>query len=272
MISNFIGQHSIKPNAMRLRSISLSILMASIFLLTGCQSNVKTAHEEKQIKRAKIHYQIGLDALHKNQLPKAFEELMRSEKIDPKQPDVLDALAYAWRLRGNLKKSELYYKRAIRAGARSATYNNYGSLLLEMKRFSDAKIQLKKALEDPRYRNQFIAYINLGDALLGLEKFDDAIETYRKATVFNPKQLLSRLKEAQAYVASDRLNYARALYETMFREDKKNRAIIAGLLEVLTLQKDHATALAQLKIFIAESVSGLDRAWAADELAKLNRR
>ncbi len=252
-----------------LKTIGLAALMVSALLLVGCQSS--KADHEKELKRAKLHYQIGLDALHRNQLPKAFTELMRAEEIDPKQPEVLDALAYAWRLRGNLEKSESYYKRAIRSGAGSATYNNYGNLLLEMNRFADAKRQLEKAIEDPRYRNQFKAYINLGDALLGLKKFDDAIKAYRQASIFNPKQTLSRIKEAQAYVSYSRLNYAQALYETILREQPGNRAAMEGLLEVLRLRKDFPAARAQLRMFRERSVSELDRAWAADELERLSR-
>lgn len=261
---------TINLKTINLSAIRLAILIICALLLVGCQSNANKVDQEKQLKRAKLHYQIGLDALHKNQLPKAFEELMLAEEIDPNQPEVLALLAHAWRLHGNFEKSESYYKRAIRSGAGSATHNNYGSLLLELNRFSDAKIQLEKALEDPRYRNQFIAYINLGDALLGLQKLDDAIHAYRQASAFNPRQTISRIKEAQAYVAYNRLNYARALYETMLREEPKNRAAIEGLLKVLKLQKDISTAQAQLKTFREHSVSELDRAWAADELEKLS--
>lgn len=253
-----------------LKPINLIVLILCALLLAGCQSNNKVDNE-KQIKRAKLHYQIGLDALHKNQLPKAFEELMLAEDMNPNQANVLDALAYAWRLHGNLEKSESYYKRAIRSGAGSATYNNYGNLLLKLNRFSEAKTQLEKALDDPRYPKQFIAYINLGDALLGLKKHDDAIHAYQQAKAFNPRQTLSSIKEAKAYVAYGRLNFARALYETMLREGPKNQAAIEGLLEVLALQKDIAAARGQLKKFREQSVSELDRAWAADELEKLSR-
>ncbi len=247
------------------------LAVAVLILLSGCSASNKPSDED-QIKRAKLHYQLGLDALYKNQLPKAFEEFMLAEEIDPKQSDVLDALGYAWRLRGNLDKSESYYKRALRAGAGSATHNNYGSLLLQMKKYEAAKKQLKKALEDPRYRNQFMAFINLGDAYLGLNQFDEAIRTYQKAGSFSLKQMLSRIKEAEAHVAYNQLNYARALYEGMFKEEPANRAVLEGLVGVLKLQNDRSTARQRLGTFMEQStISELDRAWAADTMIKLNR-
>mgnify|MGYP005843811161 CR=1 FL=1 len=252
-------------------TITLAMMAAALLLLSGCSASNKPSDED-QLKRAKLHYQLGLDALYRDQLPKAFEEFMLAEEIDPDLPEVLDGLGYAWRLRGNLEKSESYYKRALRAGAGSATHNNYGSLLLQMKKFDQAKVQLKKALEDPRYRNQFMAYINLGDAYLGSDEFDEAIRTYRKAGRFGLNQTLSRMKEAEAHVAYNQLNYAQALYEEIFKEQPANRSAIEGLVNVLKLRNDRNTARQRLSIFMEQpSISALDRAWAADTMIRLNR-
>lgn len=250
---------------------ALALLTTALLMLSGCSGSNKPSDED-QLKRAKLHYQLGLDALYKDRLPKAFEEFMLAEEIDPNQSEVLDALGYAWRLRGNLEKSEVYYKRALRAGAGSATHNNYGSLLLQMKKFEKAKEQLTKALEDPRYRNQFMAYINLGDAYLGLNEFDEAIRTYRKAGSFNLKQTLSRIKEAEAHIAYNQLNYAQVLYEDMFNEEPDNRAVIEGLVRVLKLRDDRNTARQRLGNFMEQpSISKQDRTWAAETMMKLNR-
>ena len=251
--------------------ISVAFVTTALLLLTGCAGSNKPS-DENQLKKAKLHYQLGLDALSKNQLPKAFEEFMISEEIDPNQPEVLDALGWAWRLRGNLEKSESYYKRALRAGAGSATHNNYGSLLLQMEKFDKAKVQLKKALEDPRYRNQFMAFINLGDAYLGLNEFDEAIRAYRRAGTFGLNRTFPRIKEAEAHVAYKQLNYAQALYEEMFKEEPANRAVVEGLIGVLKLQNDRNTARQRLASFMEQpSISALDRAWASDAMIKLNR-
>lgn len=247
-----------------------SVIILATLLLAGCQGGAnKQLSEENQLKRIKIHYQIGLDALHKNQLPKAFDELMKAEAIDSHNVEVLDTLAYAWRLRGNFEKSESYYLRAIRSGGGSSTHTNYGSLLLEMKRYAEAKVQIDKALEDPRYRSQFIAYILLGDAMLGLDRFDEAVKAYRQAGRLNPEQNLSRIREAEAFVAFKRHNYARALYETILRESSGDRAAIEGLIKLLELRNDRAAARKHLKAFISGSASELDRAWAIDELDRL---
>lgn len=245
------------------------IFVTAAALLGGC-SGSRDTDDETQQRRAKLHYQIGLDALQKNQLPKAFEELMLAEKIDPEMPEALDTLGYAWRLRGNQKKSEEYYKRAIRAGSGSISHTNYGSLLIEMKRYAEAKENLEKALKDPRYHGQFIANVLLGDANMGLEKYEEAMDAYRQAGRLNPNQTLTRIKEAKVFIALEKPNFALALYETMLREDPTNRGALEGALELYALQKERTLARYHLQNFISHpSVSKQDRAWATSELVKL---
>ncbi len=250
----------------------ISTLLVCTSLLLSCQSTGTHMDTDKQNKRAKIHYQIGLDSLNRGQLAKAFDELMKSNSILPKQPEVLDALAYAWRLRGDLKQSEAFYKQALAAGAGSSTYTNYGGLLVALKRYQDAEKVLNKALEDPRYRNQYIAQIHLGDALLGLGKFDDAIKSYRLAGLLNPQQDISQLREAKAYVQTQRFNYAFALYETILRKTPNNRPALQGLIDLLHQQPNTKIARKYISAYIEHEKEPLNRAWAEDALIHLGQQ
>lgn len=247
----------------------LVVLLVSL-LLSACQP-AKKYEPEKQSKLANLHYQMGLNALHNGQLPKAFDELLQSNELQPGQPEVLDALAHAWRLRGDLEKAESFYKKSLQASSRSSTHNNYGSLLLQLKRYQEAESQFRTALDDPRYPNPEIAYINLGDALLEQGRFNDAIAAYRQATLLNRTQNLSRIKEAEAYLRYNRPHYAQALYETLLRKHPDNRGILQGLLALLKKHGNLGTARKQLETFREHAKDPLDKAWAADELDRLNR-
>jgi len=245
-------------------------LLLCIGLLTSCQT---TSHidQEKDSKRAKFHYQIGLDSLQRGQLPKAFDELMQSNKIVPDQPATLGALAYAWRLQGNMKQSESFYKQAIATGGSSSAYTNYGALLVSLQRYKEAEKLLRKALEDPRYRKQYIALIHLGDALAGQNQSTEAIANYRKAAMINPNQNISQLKEAQLYVKTGRLNYAQALYETMLRKQPTLRPALEGLIGLLIKRSNINAARKHLAHYLEKEKNPLNRAWANDELTRLGR-
>jgi len=227
------------------------MLMGSSLLLGACAGNRPVPDSpEVRVKKVESHYRLGLDALEKNNLPKAFDELLIAEQLGPGHAEVLDALGYAWRVRGDLEKSSSYYKHALAIEPAARTWNNYG------------------ALEDPRYPHPDFAYINLGDALLMQNRFDDAIAAYRQARLLNPLQDVSLMKEAQAYREHNRPEFARAMYETILRNSPANRQALEGL---LAMQQDEGEAKNQLQKFIKITQEPLDRAWAEEALKAMQR-
>jgi len=251
-------------------NIHRGLLLLLIMALGACSTAGKIDNPDKQAKLAYIHYRLGIDALSKQgMLPKAFHELIESDKILSDQPEVLDALAYAWLLRGNVKKSETFYLRAIYHGAGPATYNNYANLLNRMARFKEAEKAARKALDDPRYPNQDLAFINLGDALLGQGKTDPAMTAYQQANVFNPNNNIIKLRMAHAYYKQGKLREARLLYETILIKQPGNRAIVEGLLAVLKQQQDNRAVQAVLQQFNEHASAALDKAWAQNKLEEL---
>lgn len=245
------------------------LILCCILLVSFTACSGKNAQLEKEHKRAKLQYQIGIDALYKNQLPKAFEALIRSNEIRPNQPEVLDALAFAWRARGNNEQAEHYYKQAIQAGAGAATHTNYGSLLNALTRYSEAEKHLKIALTDPSYNNQYIAFINLGDALAGQQQFDGAIMNYRKAGLLQPRNTLPPLKEAQVYVMSNRWEYARSLYETLSRRYPADRVILQDYLALLSKMRDKNTARKLVANFQGQTTDPLQKSWANEQMKQI---
>jgi len=245
------------------------MLMGSSLLLGACAGNRPVPDSpEVRVKKVESHYRLGLDALEKNNLPKAFDELLIAEQLGPGHAEVLDALGYAWRVRGDLEKSSSYYKHALAIEPAARTWNNYGALLLTMKKPVEAETAFRKALEDPRYPHPDFAYINLGDALLMQNRFDDAIAAYRQARLLNPLQDVSLMKEAQAYREHNRPEFARAMYETILRNSPANRQALEGL---LAMQQDEGEAKNQLQKFIKITQEPLDRAWAEEALKAMQR-
>jgi len=243
-------------------------------LLTSCASSIshKKLDPAQQTKLAYIHYQLGLDALGKEgMLPKAFDELMESNAILPNQAHVMDALAYAWLLRGNLKKSESYYVKAIQYGASASIYNNYASLLNRLEHYLQAEKIARKALDDPRYPNQDLAFINLGNALLGQEKYQEAIKVFQQAKLFNVSNSLPNDRIAYTYYKQDKLREARLLYEAIIRKQHGNRDAVEGLIAVLNKQHDNNRARAVLNEYAQQAASPLDKAWALNQLDRLDR-
>jgi len=249
-----------------------AILLSITVVLSACSTMTPSASPELQAKRVDIHYKLGIDALNKGNLPKAFEELLRAESMNPNRSDVLGALGYAWQLRGNLDNANAYYRRAIKHDPSPATYNNYGGLMLRMNKPKDAEKYFRKALDDPRYRHPDIAYINLGDSLLFQDRFNEAIAAYRQARTLNRFQETSRIREAQAYVRYKRIAYARALYETILRDKPGNRQALEGLLYLLRKEGNISGVRKQLEHFHKLTSNPLNKAWAEEEIKRLSNQ
>jgi type IV pilus biogenesis/stability protein PilW len=254
---------------MRSRHALFLSLLAAVCLITACATNPQRPGEESTDKQVESHYLLGLDALEKNNLPKAFEELLHAEKLDPNRADVLDALGYAWRLRGDFDKSQAYYTRALSITPAARTWNNYGTLLLAMHKPKEAEAAFRKALDDPSYPHPDYAYINLGDALLMQNRLGDAIAAYREARLLNPQEDLSRLKEAAAYSSHGHPTFAIAMYETILRDSPANREALAGLIPLLEKQGNFNEARQQLNNFIKVTSEPMDKAWAEERLKSM---
>jgi type IV pilus assembly protein PilF len=245
-----------------------ALVLCCALTMSACATTTQK-EDDQQKKLAGLHYQLGVDALNKGLLPKAFDELMASNTMHPNQAEVLDALAYAWLLRGDLKKSESHYRKSLHIKARASTQNNYANLLNKMERFKEAESMARKALDDPRYPNQDLAFINLGDALLGQEKLDEAIRSYGQAQLFNSKSIRPQLKVANAYVQYNRLQEAQALYESLMLKHGNSRIVVMGMLTLLKKQNDSEEAKRVLTQFSNHATSANDKAWASGELEQL---
>ncbi len=250
----------------------LAPLLLCLAMLAGCQTAAKHEEADRQAKSAELHFRLGIDALSKNNMPKAFAELLHAEKLAPGRADILDALGIAWIKRGQPDKAEAYYRRAIHMSPPPSTYNNYGGLLLTMGKYKQAEAMFRRALDDPRYRHPDLAYINLGDALLAQNRFDEAIASYRQARQLNPIQQVSRLKEAQAYAKHGKTRYAKAMYEAILREHPTNRAAMQELLALLRKSGDRHEARDRLMVFSRHATRPEDIAWAQDEMGKLDQQ
>ncbi|MDQ6963821.1 MAG: tetratricopeptide repeat protein [Mariprofundales bacterium] len=242
-------------------SIVASLL--ALLLLAGCAGK-STQHNI--LKQGEVHYEMGVDALRKQNLPLAFRELLKAQSFLPDSAKVNAALALAWRYRGDLDRSAELYRRALRIKSVPATHNNYGSLLLQRGRLQQAEKQFRMALDDPRYVRQDMVLINLGDLYAAQGRYDDAIASYRRAGLINPAQNISKLREAAAFIASNRESYAEALLLTLLRQQPTSRAALEELLPLLQQHHNRAEARRLLINYGDLSAQPSERGWAQQQL------
>jgi tetratricopeptide (TPR) repeat protein len=86
---------------------------------------------------------------------------------------------------GKYEDSKAAYLRAIELEPEfSELHNNLGLLYLKMKNINEAVLSFEESVK--RNVNNAMAYVNLGNALLELEKFEEALKAYNKALQIDP--------------------------------------------------------------------------------------
>ncbi|MDX8409161.1 MAG: tetratricopeptide repeat protein [Mariprofundales bacterium] len=228
----------------------LMLALAAGLLLTNCGGSSNHNSDATKLKQGHIHYEMGVDALRKGNIPIAFRELLKAQSFQPDDAQTSAALALAWRYRGDLDQSKKLYQQALARQATPAMHNNYGSLLMQMGAQKEAEKQFRLALDDPRYSHQDLAFINLGDLLVSQGKYDQAISTYRQASLLNPRQSASRLREAKAFADSGRAPYAEALLLTLLRQQPDNRTAIKAVLPLLKQRHARQKAQSLLQLYL----------------------
>ena len=111
---------------------------------------------------------------------------MDTKTVDPENAAALDDLGVALGEQGNLdeaieqfREADALWAKASSADRKFALYN-WGDALLGMKLYEDAAQKYREAIQvDPEYAD---AYHRLGRALAAQERFDEAIEPYRRAS------------------------------------------------------------------------------------------
>jgi tetratricopeptide (TPR) repeat protein len=85
---------------------ALGILLGSM----ACATSGSDQASERDLARARAHFEMGIDYLGTGQNALALRELMAAEQYDPKNARIHHALAEAYRRKGKLAESEKHLK------------------------------------------------------------------------------------------------------------------------------------------------------------------
>lgn len=191
---------------MHLSSASLRIWAAlaaiALAFATGCASTgpESLSREEKaelakdHERRARMHYDIGVNYLSEERTPMAIRQLLQASKFAPRDPAVRVALAEAYRRAGRTAESEEHLLQAIeiKPDLHKARLNLSG-LYSQLERFDEAREQAEVLVEDPTFSWPWRAHTNLGWAFLKLGNFAEAEKNLNMALDYRQDYWPARL-------------------------------------------------------------------------------
>ncbi len=184
--------------------------------------------------------------------PSADEAQALAQSFLQRSPDETEALAlsltakfpqhgFAWKILSVLYQDQQRYEESLRAAEQAiawladdaAPHNNLGITLLQLKRFDEAEIQFRKALEiAPGYAK---ALVNLA-ALLRLQgKLDESEACCRRALEAEPLYLNAHIALGNALEMQNLLPQARACYKDALSISPKMTGLHTDLLHLTSL-------------------------------------
>lgn len=133
-------------------------------------------------KEAAARMEMGVSHLNQRNLSGAMRELAAAADLDPTNPEIDMALGLAYRSRGDDRKAEEHFRRAIRKRPDySEAHNNLGVLLGRLGRSDEALREFEAAVSNVLYATPEIGYYNMGEEYSRRNDTEKAAAMYRKA-------------------------------------------------------------------------------------------
>jgi protein O-mannosyl-transferase len=226
-------------------------------------------------KNSLAYYALGSYYQSIGRIAEASDCYQRILEFEPDGVQAHERLASIYLEQGNTEKALQHYREILRVQPDSAvTLNNIGAALVRQARHEEAIEAFKRALElKPDYaeahynlalvwatQRQFneaiphflaaerqypraAAYNNLGLALAGVQRGDEAIRTYRRAIELDPEMVEAWVNLGNALARKDDLNGALENYQKALEMDSKNPAILNNLGHVFLRTGQFAKAI-----------------------------
>jgi len=200
------------------RALALLLLAG----LLGCVANPPTppstaaifpSQESDAQRLVRVRLELAVSYFREGRADIAEQEVLRALAVDPRSADAYVLLAVIQMQRQELAQAEASLLHALELRPNDAdTQHNYGWLLCEGKRFTEAQQWLDKALQQPGYREQPRTWMAKGLCMQRAGDLEQAYEMVHKAyelDAANPLYayhlgnimlLRGQVQEAQFYV------------------------------------------------------------------------
>jgi type IV pilus biogenesis/stability protein PilW len=152
----------------------------------GCATTPDPQSQFDQDKKARTHYNAGIEQMRQGKLALGIRELRTALQISPRDPWIHWALAEAYRQKGRLDDAEGHLLTAleIRPDFQQARLN-LSALYVEMGRYDEAIALTDQLLDDPTFPVPWKALTNRGWAEYELGQRSNARQSFEAALEYN---------------------------------------------------------------------------------------
>ena len=247
------------------------LILLLALLLSACAAPGSTVRPEDR-KKAQASRNLGEAYLSEGNYTEALRELLKAEKINPKDPILLNDLGLAYMAKDRLDTAITYFKRAIELKPDySLAKNNLGGAYLVLKEWDKAIPPLKEVTGDMLYATPHFPLANLGWAYYNKGDYAKAREYLTAALELKPDFLIAQLNLGRTELASGHLYQALSIFENAAKDHPKDPVLLLELGRTYRLMGRYDDAKLALKAAMDLTDDSKLAAEAAEEMNKIYR-
>jgi len=233
-----------KEGKMRVKITIILFICLNLILCASAQKKLAQARAEDP----QYQYNIGLVYLNNGKINEAILYFNKSLYLNPRFDLALNALGLAYFMQGSFEQSLKYFQKCLEVNPNLTEAHNYiGSVYQEMGIIDKAEQEFRRAIADKTYKSRELPYYNLarlyflkdklqdaldfveisieinnrmvlahnlkGVLLEKLEKFEEAIQSYKKALKIVPDDINLKFNLASAYFKNGEITKAKEIFE-----------------------------------------------------------
>jgi len=152
-----------------------------LLLGVGCASSMNQAEQALRVKQGDAHYKLGLDYINQR-VALGLGELLQAERFDPINPEIQQALAYAYMIKRKPDKAEYHYLRTLEIEPASHEARlNLSVLYTQLNRYEDSLTHTSMLVEDATFPDPYSNSALITTRTTGPRSSTSAFSRQRKA-------------------------------------------------------------------------------------------
>ncbi len=216
--------------------------MGVAFLLLSLTACAETKAIKK--KKAEAARKVGEAYLRQGNYTAALRELLKAEKIYPKDHILHYDLGIVYRKKGKVDLAIKHFKKAIHLKPNfAAAVNNLGTAYFDKGDWDAAIASFKKVSEDLLYATPHFAYYNLGRVYYMKKEYSRAEEYFLKALEIEPRFVEPLVELGRTYMALGRNPEALAALKSAVEQVPEHARAYFYLAEVQRMSGNYRKAL-----------------------------
>ena len=166
---------------------SMAVLLVSAFVALGCATRQAKLEEDRLLRQARSHFDLGVNHVANRRIPFALRELMAALELEPDNPRTHYALGDAYMRNGKLVDAERHLKQALAIWPEFHDARlHLSALYIHTERYRLAMVETQMLVDEPTFpapwralTNHGWAHFKLGEMVEARASLEDAYELNR---------------------------------------------------------------------------------------------